>query len=125
MTHSFPTRRPSDLYAGPNVEWSPRRYYADNANSLTVDRYALLNLKAGLDLGKWSAYVEGRNLTDKQYISTVAVAGTANADDELFNPGTGRAIHAGVRVQWYGRSEERSVGKECVSTCRYRWSPYH
>src|SRR3546814_20849041 len=24
-----------------------------------------------------------------------------------------------------GRSEERSVGKECVSTCRYRWSPYH
>src|SRR3546814_15788821 len=24
-----------------------------------------------------------------------------------------------------GRSEERRVGKECVSTCRYRWSPYH
>src|SRR3546814_12073576 len=23
------------------------------------------------------------------------------------------------------RSEERSVGKECVSTCRFRWSPYH
>src|SRR3546814_17973837 len=23
------------------------------------------------------------------------------------------------------RSDERSVGKECVSTCRYRWSPYH
>src|SRR3546814_12912455 len=23
------------------------------------------------------------------------------------------------------RSEERRVGKECVSTCRYRWSPYH
>src|SRR3546814_2167363 len=22
-------------------------------------------------------------------------------------------------------SEERRVGKECVSTCRYRWSPYH
>src|SRR3546814_8001914 len=27
---------------------------------------------------------------------------------------------AGVR-----RSEERRVGKECVSTCRSRWSPYH
>src|SRR3546814_12267587 len=24
-----------------------------------------------------------------------------------------------------GRSEERRVGKECVSTCRTRWSPYH
>src|SRR3546814_18019267 len=23
------------------------------------------------------------------------------------------------------RSEERRVGKECVSTCRYRWSAYH
>src|SRR3546814_18271973 len=24
-----------------------------------------------------------------------------------------------------GRSEERRVGKECVSTCRFRWSPYY
>src|SRR3546814_7301179 len=24
-----------------------------------------------------------------------------------------------------GRSEERRVGQECVSTCRSRWSPYH
>src|SRR3546814_12990836 len=23
------------------------------------------------------------------------------------------------------RSEERRVGRECVSTCRSRWSPYH
>src|SRR3546814_2560154 len=27
--------------------------------------------------------------------------------------------------QWQTRSEERRVGKECVSTCRSRWSPYH
>src|SRR3546814_19958862 len=25
----------------------------------------------------------------------------------------------------FPRSEERRVGKECVSTCRSRWSPYH
>src|SRR3546814_9903290 len=31
----------------------------------------------------------------------------------------------GVGVQGLGRSEERRVGKECVSTCRSRWSPYH
>src|SRR3546814_13485467 len=30
-----------------------------------------------------------------------------------------------VRVQHQGRSEERRVGKECVSTFRSRWSPYH
>src|SRR3546814_2090080 len=27
-------------------------------------------------------------------------------------------------AQRIGRSEERRVGKECVSTCRSRWSPY-
>src|SRR3546814_5273828 len=28
-------------------------------------------------------------------------------------------------VEIVKRSEERRVGKECVSTCRSRWSPYH
>ena len=28
-------------------------------------------------------------------------------------------------VSSFARSEERRVGKECVSTCRSRWSPYH
>src|SRR3546814_19919486 len=35
---------------------------------------------------------------------------------------------AGVQdelTQWWYRSEERRVGKECDSTCRFRWSPYH
>src|SRR3546814_15636546 len=33
---------------------------------------------------------------------------------------------AGTNVSFSGlRSEERRVGKECVSTCRSRWSPYH
>src|SRR3546814_15786485 len=30
-----------------------------------------------------------------------------------------------VEPQGLRRSEERRVGKECVSTCRSRWSPYH
>src|SRR3546814_1172736 len=30
-----------------------------------------------------------------------------------------------VQVSNQIRSEERRVGKECVSTCRSRWSPYH
>src|SRR3546814_20774902 len=29
------------------------------------------------------------------------------------------------RSAWCARSEERRVGKECVSTCRSRWSPDH
>src|SRR3546814_4928588 len=32
---------------------------------------------------------------------------------------------AGQSCAGQSSSEERSVGKECVSTCRSRWSPYH
>src|SRR3546814_2982835 len=35
-------------------------------------------------------------------------------------PGESRGVQSGAP-----RSEERRVGKECVSTCRSRWSPYH
>src|SRR3546814_2609519 len=41
------------------------------------------------------------------------------------------AVDAEQRITAHGhdlirlRSEERRVGKECVSTCRSRWSPYH
>src|SRR3546814_14690088 len=40
----------------------------------------------------------------------------------------GRAFlvdYFGKMVTERRRSEERRVGKECVSTCRSRWSPYH
>src|SRR3546814_9233160 len=36
----------------------------------------------------------------------------------------GRGVFACISP-WNFRSEERRVGKECVSTCRSRWSPYH
>src|SRR3546814_14411325 len=29
------------------------------------------------------------------------------------------------QISYSRRTEERRVGKECVSTCRYRWSPSH
>src|SRR3546814_18227115 len=54
----------------------------------------------------------------------------ANAGRQL--PGQpGQAYTAGPGLLPCGgpsacrRSEERRVGKECVSTCRSRWSPYH
>src|SRR3546814_20895486 len=36
-----------------------------------------------------------------------------------------RAVEAVITGMTEKRSEERRVGKECVSTCRSRWSPYH
>src|SRR3546814_15265756 len=41
------------------------------------------------------------------------------AGPNLPQPGTRRCFTS------ESRSEERRVGKECVSTCRSRWSPYH
>jgi iron complex outermembrane receptor protein len=94
-------RHPSGFYAGPNIEWSPESYFADNANTLDVDPYTLLNLRVGYDTGSgWSGYIEGRNLSDERYISTVAIAGTASASSEIFNPGTGRSVFAGLRYRW-------------------------
>src|SRR3546814_17300413 len=34
-------------------------------------------------------------------------------------------LKGGTATFNYERSEERRGGKECVSTCRSRWSPYH
>src|SRR3546814_5467760 len=41
---------------------------------------------------------------------------------------SGLRVHLALHVldaAEVARSEERRVGKECVSTCRSRWSPYH
>src|SRR3546814_13491502 len=37
----------------------------------------------------------------------------------------GMHLSRDARLVVEARSEERRVGKECVSTCRSRWSPYH
>src|SRR3546814_3459765 len=36
-----------------------------------------------------------------------------------------QVVQGRLELQWGDRSAERRVGKECVSTCRSRWSPYH
>src|SRR3546814_14023898 len=48
--------------------------------------------------------------------------------DVSANRHPGRDTGVGIHPRWHiqrQRSEERRVGKECVSTCRSRWSPYH
>src|SRR3546814_12270356 len=50
--------------------------------------------------------LNANKITTNSIFSNTLYLGSASADNQL-------------------RSEERRVGKECVGTCRSRWSPYH
>src|SRR3546814_17858581 len=63
--------------------------------------------------GKLKAALDARHSSD-----TLILARTDSLAVEGFDAAMDRA-------EAYLRSEERRVGKECVSTCRSRWSPYH
>lgn len=94
-------KHPSGVYAGPNVEWVPEAFFVDSANTVETTSYALLGAKLGFDTGgQWSAYIEGRNLTDENYIASASIATAANANSLLFEPGTGRAVYGGVQFRW-------------------------
>jgi iron complex outermembrane receptor protein len=93
-------RNANGFYIGPNVEWVPLAYYADSANTLATDAYAVYGLKAGVDNGQYSMYVEARNIANTAYIASTSIIDRATANSPLFEPGTGRAVYAGVRVKW-------------------------
>src|SRR3546814_15612319 len=64
---------------------------------------------------------------------TVEAFHTRLAQTRVLDPacGTGNFLYVAMarmkelEGEVLDRSEERRVGKECVSTCRSRWSPYH
>jgi iron complex outermembrane receptor protein len=94
-------KHPTGFYFGPNVEWVPQAYFVDSANTLTTEPYALLGLKMGIDSGgPITAYIEGRNLTNKAYIASASIINVATAALPLFEPGNGRAVYAGMRYRW-------------------------
>src|SRR3546814_11584345 len=54
-----------------------------------------------------------------------ALAADPEGVSNLFTGAATVADEADGLAAKFGRSEERRVGKECVSTCRSRWSPEH
>src|SRR3546814_8697717 len=72
-------------------------------------------------ISDWSSDVCSSDLSGS-IKQNLKMCGTSTSDAELLR--TLQAIGAD-RFLSRDRSEERRVGKECVSTCRYRWSPYH
>src|SRR3546814_276950 len=79
-------------------------------------RSIALDLNKAEDLAKAKALTERADLVIENFrTGLMEKYGLGYADLAPSNP----------RLVYLSRSEERRVGKECVSTCRSRWSPYH
>lgn len=93
---------PCGFYVGPNLEWVPQGYFVDHTNTLKTDSYALLGFRIGYRQEKgFSCYVEARNLTDEHYAATTSVVGRAGPfNSNLFLPGDGRSVFAGIEYRW-------------------------
>src|SRR3546814_1315214 len=70
-------------------------------------------------ISDWSSDVCSSDLPVPEYQLPVVLP-----EDVAFS-GVQSPIKADPEWRKTTRSEERRVGKECVSTCRSRWSPYH
>ena len=97
-------KHPTGLFAGPTVEWVPVALYVDNENTTKAVPYTLLGAKFGFDNGgPFSAYIEGRNLTDEHYIASVSIT-------DLVNPnGSNRTLRARHRPRRVRRREIQVV----------------
>lgn len=85
-------------YAGPTFEWVPNHYNVDQAATLYADGYALWGLKGGYRPAEgFGFFVEGRNLSDKNYAATTGVIADAKGQDSAqFLPGDGRSLFVGL-----------------------------
>src|SRR3546814_10979783 len=116
MTHSFPTRRASDRLKVDPVEGS-----FDVAHLREVHRRIFQDLPhhgPGEFRPPTPGHIKNRVLEGTALRYEVPYATRAEVDARL-EP-TLAALKSGD-----ARSEERRVGKECFSTCRSGWSPYH
>src|SRR3546814_13720772 len=87
------------------------------SSSAASARWSSLHERTGCAWGTW----RWRNRITTGRVPNEGKARPAFEPDVL-PPATSAPLAAPPKNQ---RSEERRVGKECVSTCRSRWSPYH
>src|SRR3546814_13430738 len=126
--HFLVSRRPQDLFAYPSFtyrinlhSYRARRdtiagVVTRNVNSLEdCEEINRIYVRCGMVPAPVDVLWENQQ---KARVVTVLVAESVE---------TGQIVGTvtGVDHERLFRSEERSVGKECVSTCRSRWSPNH
>src|SRR5581483_6240079 len=90
---------PTGFWFAPNLEVIPTGYFVNSENTVRSNPYTLVNLRAGYRLKPWNLdiFFEARNLTDKQYMSSIVVD---DANGRFIEPGDGRAFYAGVSYRW-------------------------
>lgn len=86
----------------PNVEAVPGGGYVDHANTLKAPGYAVVGINGTIKVqDNVDVYVDGRNLLDKRYVSNYsAITNAATANTEVFYPGEGRTVFAGLKVRF-------------------------
>lgn len=92
-------RHGSGVFVGPTFDVVGKRY-ADFSNRLKVPAYALLGVRAGWSNEHYKVFFEGRNLLDKNYVSSNSVVDTGTAASQVFNSGAPVSFFGGVEVNF-------------------------
>jgi len=94
-------RHPSGVYLGPSLSFSSG-WHADQANALRAPGYGIVDFTLGYAPpgARYQLYLDARNLADKRYAASTEYFAVADAGTQAFNPGLGRALYAGVQLQW-------------------------
>src|SRR3546814_15274203 len=102
----------------------PTYFFTDDLDRDAVDAFEkydlisapVLNLQRQV-VGRITVDAVVDEINERAQSENLRQVGLTEDDEDLFAPAGSSARKR--------RSEERRVGKECVSTCSSRWSPYH
>src|SRR3546814_15532144 len=108
-------------------DWSSDVCSSDLQLPLNNDANSLHGGTKGFDKQLWTVASVESGPTASVTLTLTSPAGDQGYPGTLDVTVTYSLDRAGALTIDFGakRSEERRVGKECVSTCRSRWSPYH
>src|SRR3546814_19752296 len=112
-----------DVEASVRYAYSHYVAYLGREPSPCLDDYAPLIREGRVSVIEYHGTVQGFLVLipeiDALLLDNVAVSTNVRGSE------IGRVLLEFAERSAIERSEERRVGKECVSTCRSRWSPYH
>ncbi len=92
-------RHASGFFVGPTFDVVGRRY-ADFTNNYKISGYGLLGMRTGWSNDHYKVFFEGRNLLDKNYVSSNSVVDNGTASSQVLNSGAPVSFFGGVEVSF-------------------------